>query len=76
MVEGANTRKNAQSTSAPENQIIIFLGIGADEERRAKHYRTDDTWCIYLTYDWAHGLSDSIEGITHSICTRIIEALS
>ena len=36
---------------------------------RSTHHRTGDTWCIYPTYDWAHGQSDSIEGITHSICT-------
>lgn len=36
---------------------------------RATHHRTDDTWVIYPTYDWAHGQSDSIEKITHSICT-------
>jgi len=41
--------------------------------RKAKHYRTGDIWCIYPTYDWAHGLSDSIEGITHSICTLEFE---
>lgn len=41
--------------------------------RRAKHYRTGDIWCIYPTYDWAHGLSDSIEGVTHSICTLEFE---
>jgi len=35
----------------------------------AVHPRTDDTWCIYPTYDFAHGQSDAIEGITHSICT-------
>ena len=33
------------------------------------HHRTGDKWCIYPMYDWAHGQSDSIEGITHSICT-------
>jgi glutaminyl-tRNA synthetase len=33
------------------------------------HHRTGDTWCIYPMYDWAHGLEDSIEEITHSICT-------
>lgn len=38
-----------------------------------KHHRTGDAWCIYPTYDWAHGLSDSIEGITHSICTLEFE---
>ncbi|NUQ67710.1 MAG: glutamine--tRNA ligase/YqeY domain fusion protein [Phycisphaerales bacterium] len=33
------------------------------------HHNTGDAWCIYPMYDWAHGLEDSIEGITHSICT-------
>jgi glutaminyl-tRNA synthetase len=37
--------------------------------RYATHHRTGDAWCIYPTYDWAHGQSDSIEGITHSLCT-------
>jgi glutaminyl-tRNA synthetase len=37
------------------------------------HHRTGDEWCIYPTYDWAHGQSDSIEGITHSICTLEFE---
>lgn len=40
---------------------------------RAHHHRTGDTWCIYPMYDWAHGQSDSIEGITHSICTLEFE---
>ena len=39
----------------------------------AAHHRTGDAWCIYPTYDWAHGQSDSIEGITHSICTLEFE---
>jgi len=39
----------------------------------ATHHRTDDKWCIYPTYDWAHGLEDSIEKITHSICTLEFE---
>lgn len=37
------------------------------------HHNTGDRWCIYPTYDWAHGLEDSIEGITHSICTLEFE---
>ncbi len=37
--------------------------------RKASHHRTGDAWCIYPMYDWAHGQSDSIEGVTHSICT-------
>ncbi len=39
----------------------------------AEHPRTGDTWCIYPTYDFAHGQSDAIEGITHSICTLEFE---
>ena len=35
----------------------------------AHHHRTKDTWCLYPTYDWAHGLEDSIEKITHSLCS-------
>ena len=38
-----------------------------------EHPRTADKWCIYPMYDWAHGLEDSIEGITHSICTLEFE---
>lgn len=37
------------------------------------HHRTGSNWCIYPTYDWAHGQSDSIENITHSICTLEFE---
>ncbi|MGP0565736.1 MULTISPECIES: glutamine--tRNA ligase/YqeY domain fusion protein [unclassified Nitrospina] len=40
---------------------------------KAPHHRTGDTWCIYPMYDWAHGQSDSIEGVTHSICTLEFE---
>jgi len=40
---------------------------------RATHHRTADQWCVYPTYDFAHGQSDSIEGITHSICTLEFE---
>ena len=39
----------------------------------ATHHRTGDKWCIYPTYDFAHGQSDSVEGITHSICTLEFE---
>ena len=37
--------------------------------RRGHHYRTGDEWVVYPTYDWAHGQSDAIEGVTHSLCT-------
>ncbi|MBK7629414.1 MAG: glutamine--tRNA ligase/YqeY domain fusion protein [Ignavibacteriales bacterium] len=39
----------------------------------SEHHRTGSKWCIYPTYDWAHGLEDSIETITHSICTLEFE---
>lgn len=41
--------------------------------RKVSHHRTGDQWCIYPTYDFTHGQSDSIEGITHSICTLEFE---
>jgi glutaminyl-tRNA synthetase len=41
--------------------------------RKVPHHRTGDTWCIYPMYDWAHGQSDFIEGITHSLCTLEFE---
>ncbi len=41
--------------------------------RHTSHHRTGDKWCIYPMYDWAHTLSDYIEGITHSICTLEFE---
>ena len=40
---------------------------------KATHHRTGDTWSIYPSYDWAHGLEDSLEKITHSICTLEFE---
>jgi len=41
--------------------------------QHAHHHRTGNTWCVYPMYDWAHGLEDSIEGITHSLCTLEFE---
>ncbi len=42
--------------------------------RKVSHHRTGSEWCIYPMYDWAHGQSDAIEGITHSLCTLEFEA--
>jgi glutaminyl-tRNA synthetase len=42
--------------------------------KHASHHRTGDAWCIYPMYDFAHGQSDSIEGITHSVCTLEFES--
>jgi glutaminyl-tRNA synthetase len=41
--------------------------------RHAAHHRTGENWCIYPTYDWAHGVSDALENITHSLCTLEFE---
>ena len=41
--------------------------------RKAEHHRTGDQWCIYPMYDFAHALSDSFEGVTHSLCTLEFE---
>jgi glutaminyl-tRNA synthetase len=41
--------------------------------RHAHHHRTGSAWCIYPTYDWAHGTSDAIERVTHSLCTLEFE---
>jgi len=41
--------------------------------KKAHHIRTGDKWCIYPTYDFTHGISDAIEGITHSLCTLEFE---
>ena len=42
--------------------------------RHAHHHQTGDKWCIYPIYDFTHGQSDAIEGITHSICTLEFES--
>ena len=42
--------------------------------RHTGHFRTGDAWCIYPTYDWAHGQSDAIEGVTHSLCSLEFDA--
>ncbi|MEI9893099.1 MAG: glutamate--tRNA ligase family protein [Chthoniobacter sp.] len=44
--------------------------------RHAAHHHTGDAWCIYPLYDYAHCLSDSIEGVTHSVCTLEFEVPS
>jgi glutaminyl-tRNA synthetase len=41
--------------------------------KHAHHHRTGDAWCLYPMYDWAHGQSDAIEGVTHSLCTLEFE---
>lgn len=68
--EGSKTLRAKIDMSSPNMNLrdpIMYRII------KRPHYRTGDKWCIYPTYDWAHGQSDSIEKITHSICTLEFE---
>ncbi|MHC4113935.1 MAG: glutamine--tRNA ligase/YqeY domain fusion protein [Planctomycetota bacterium] len=68
--DGARTLKAKIDMSSPNLNMrdpVMYRIL------HAPHHRTGDKWCIYPTYDWAHGLEDSIEGITHSICTLEFE---
>ena len=68
--DGARTLRAKIDMASPNINLrdpVIYRII------HAEHHRTDDQWCLYPMYDWAHGISDSIEGITHSICTLEFE---
>ncbi len=68
--DGSRTLRAKIDMAAPNLNLrdpIMYRILHAD------HHRTADRWCIYPMYDWAHGLEDSIEGITHSICTLEFE---
>ena len=68
--EGSKTLKAKLDMASPNLNMrdpIIYRII------KASHHRTGDKWCIYPMYDFTHGQSDSIEGITHSICTLEFE---
>lgn len=68
-----------------EGECVLRLKIDMEADNRhmrdpliyriikASHHRSGDKWCIYPMYDWAHGQSDSIEGITHSLCSLEFE---
>ena len=68
--DGARTLRAKIDMSAPNMWLRdpVLYRI-----RHAEHHRTGNTWCIYPMYDWAHTLSDYIEGITHSVCTLEFE---
>jgi glutaminyl-tRNA synthetase len=68
--DGARTLRAKIDMSAPNMWLRdpVLYRI-----RHAEHHRTGHKWCIYPMYDWAHTLSDYIEGITHSICTLEFE---
>jgi glutaminyl-tRNA synthetase len=68
--EGAKVLRGKIDMASP-NLLLrdpVFYRI-----RKASHHRTEDKWCIYPTYDFTHGICDSLEGITHSICTLEFE---
>ena len=68
--DGARTLRAKIDMSAPNMWLRdpVLYRI-----KHAEHHRTGNKWCIYPMYDWAHTLSDYIEGITHSICTLEFE---
>ncbi len=68
--EGSRTLRAKIDMAAPNMNLrdpIMYRII------KASHHRTGDAWCIYPSYDWAHGQSDAIEGITHSLCSQEYE---
>lgn len=68
--DGARVLRAKIDMSAPN---IVLRDPTLYRIRKASHHRTGDKWCIYPMYDFTHCLSDSIEGITHSICTTEFE---
>jgi len=68
--EGARVLRAKIDMSAPNINLrdpIIY------RIKKAAHHQTKDSWCVYPSYDFAHGQSDAIEGVTHSICTLEFE---
>ncbi len=68
--DGAKTLRAKIDMASPNMNLRDPVMYRIVHER---HHRQGDAWAIYPTYDWAHGLEDSIEGITHSICTLEFE---
>ena len=68
--EGACVLRAKIDMAAPN---IVLRDPALYRIKKAHHHRTGDAWCIYPMYDFAHCLSDSIEGITHSVCTLEFE---
>ncbi|MGD0110829.1 MAG: glutamine--tRNA ligase/YqeY domain fusion protein [Armatimonadota bacterium] len=64
--DGARTLRAKIDMAAPN---LILRDPVMYRIRHAEHHRQGSKWCIYPMYDWAHGLQDSIEGITHSLCS-------
>jgi len=68
--DGAHTLRAKIDMAAPN---ITMRDPVLYRIQRASHYRTGNSWCIYPMYDFAHPLSDALEGVTHSICTLEFE---
>ncbi|MBS1714183.1 MAG: glutamine--tRNA ligase/YqeY domain fusion protein [Armatimonadetes bacterium] len=64
--DGAKTLRAKIDMASPN---IVMRDPVMYRIRHAHHHRQGDEWCVYPSYDWAHGLEDSIEGVTHSLCT-------
>ncbi len=76
--DGARTLRAKIDPSAGSGQAMASPNLNLRDPvlyriRHASHHRTGDQWCIYPMYDWAHGQSDSIERVTHSLCTMEYE---
>lgn len=83
--ESLDLLRRMRAGEFPDGAHVLRARIGLDSQnmnmrdpvmyriRHAHHHRTGDDWCIYPLYDWAHGQSDSIEKITHSLCSLEFE---
>jgi len=81
VAENLDLLRRMRAGEFPDGAKVLRARIDMDHEnmalrdpvmyriRHSHHFRTGDDWCLYPTYDWAHGQSDAIEGVTHSICT-------
>ena len=68
--DGARTLRAKIDMASPN---IVMRDPVMYRIRRVDHHRTGDAWCIYPMYDWQHGQSDSLEGVTHSLCSQEYE---
>ena len=68
-LKGEAVLRMKQDLSDGNPQMWDLAAYRIAEESKAHHFRTKDAWRIYPTYDFAHCLCDSFEGITHSLCT-------
>ncbi|MGE4620154.1 MAG: glutamine--tRNA ligase/YqeY domain fusion protein [Planctomycetota bacterium] len=67
--EFADGEKTLRALIDMESPHIVMRDPVMYRIQRSTHHRTGDAWCMYPTYDWAHGQGDAIEGVTHSLCS-------